>query len=111
MHLHYHVGRLLGSMTDVQRRRCIMAVGWAQDGAVDAQIQDSINDEIARVRSRLAQGESLRECENCGELIPQARRLAVPGVRLCLQCQQEEDRQQRVVTPYNRRFSKASQLR
>ena len=88
-----------------------MAVGWAQDGTVDAQIQDSINDEIARVRTRLTQGESLRECENCGEPIPQARRLAVPGVRLCLQCQQEEDGRERIVTPYNRRFSKSSQLR
>lgn len=88
-----------------------MAVGWAQDGAVDAQIQDFIKDEIARVRSRLSGGESLRECENCGEPIPESRRLAVPGVRLCLQCQQEEDSRHRVVTPYNRRFSKASQLR
>ena len=33
-----------------------MASGWAQDGAVDAQIQDSINDEIARVRRRLEDG-------------------------------------------------------
>lgn len=88
-----------------------MAVGWAQDGAVDAQIQDSINDEIARVRSRLTQGESLYECENCGEPIPESRRLAVPGVRLCIHCQQEADGREQIVTPYNRRFSKASQLR
>ena len=88
-----------------------MAVGWAQDGAVDAQIQDSIKDEIDRVRSRLPQGDSLYECENCGDPIPEARRLAVPGVRLCLLCQQEEDSHQRIVTPYNRRFSKSSQLR
>ena len=56
-----------------------MASGWAQDGAVDAQIQDSINDEIARVRRRLEEGgESLEECEECGEPIPLARRLAMP---------------------------------
>jgi phage/conjugal plasmid C-4 type zinc finger TraR family protein len=31
--------------------------------------------------------ESAEECERCSEPIPQARRLAVPGVGLCLQCQ------------------------
>ncbi|MBR2328946.1 MAG: DksA/TraR family C4-type zinc finger protein [Clostridia bacterium] len=90
-----------------------MASGWAQDGAVDAQIQDSINDEIARVRRRLAvdQGESLEECEECGEPIPMARRLAIPGVRLCLECQQEADKSDKALILYNRRHSKSSQLR
>ena len=89
-----------------------MASGWAQDGAVDAQIQDSINDEIARVRRRLEEsGESLEECEECGEPIPPARRLAMPGVRLCIECQQEADRSDRAFSLYNRRHSKSSQLR
>ena len=89
-----------------------MASGWAQDGAVDAQIQDSINDEIARVKSLLSGGEeSLYECENCGEPIPESRRRAVPGVRLCVDCQQEADDRPQITTPYNRRFSKESQLR
>ena len=30
---------------------------------------------------------SLAECEECGADIPEARRLAVPGVRLCVACQ------------------------
>lgn len=88
-----------------------MAVGWAQDGAVEAQIQDSICDEIARVRSRLTSGESLEFCEECGEPIPLQRRKAIPGVRLCLECQQEADKDEKAVSPYNRRFSKSSQLR
>lgn len=89
-----------------------MASGWAQDGAVDAQIQDSVNDEIARVKSLLSSGQdSLYECENCGEPIPESRRRAVPGVRLCVDCQQEADGRQQITTPYNRRFSKESQLR
>ena len=88
-----------------------MASGWAQDGAVDAQIQDSINDEIARVRRKLAVGPSLEECEECGEPIPLARRLAMPGVRLCIECQQEADRGDTATSPYNRRHSKSSQLR
>ena len=88
-----------------------MASGWAQDGAVEAQIQDSINDEIARVRRRLAGGESLAECEECGEPIPPARRLAMLGVRLCIECQQEADRGDLAVSLYNRKHSKSSQLR
>ena len=88
-----------------------MASGWAQDGAVDAQIQDSINDEVARVRRKLAGGPSLEECEECGEPIPLARRLAMPGVRLCIECQQEADKGDTATSPYNRRHSKSSQLR
>ncbi|MBG7337409.1 TraR/DksA family transcriptional regulator [Pseudomonas aeruginosa] len=33
-------------------------------------------------------GESLCECEDCGEEIPVARRALVPGVRKCLSCQE-----------------------
>jgi len=88
-----------------------MASGWAQDGAVDAQIQESINDEIARVRRRLAGGVSLEECEECGAMIPLARRKAIPGVRLCVECQQDADKTEHAFSLYNRRFSKSSQLK
>ncbi len=33
-------------------------------------------------------GDSLPECEDCGEEIPVARRELVPGVRKCLSCQE-----------------------
>lgn len=33
------------------------------------------------------QGESATECDDCGADIPEARRLAVPGCRLCVDCQ------------------------
>lgn len=88
-----------------------MAVGWAGDSAVQDQIQDSINDEVRRARASLPRGESLMFCEACGETIPEARRRALPGVRLCLECQQEADSQQQAVQYYNRRGSKDSQLR
>ena len=74
-----------------------MASGWAGDGAVQDQIQDSINDEVARARRNLP--------------IPEARRKALPGVRLCVACQEEADKDQRAVSLYNRRGSKDSQLR
>lgn len=88
-----------------------MASGWARDDAVNDQIADSLSDEVARARSRLPRGESLAECEECGEDIPRARREALPGVRLCLACQSERDREDGAVSAYNRRGNKDSQLR
>ena len=88
-----------------------MAVGWAGDNAVNDQIASSIEDEVARARSRLPSGESLEECEECGDPIPEARRKALPGVRLCLPCQEEKDLEYTTFAGYNRRGSKDSQLR
>ncbi|MEY0604640.1 TraR/DksA family transcriptional regulator, partial [Providencia huaxiensis] len=50
-------------------------------------------------------------CEECGETIPEARRLALPGVRLCITCQNELDKKNAAYSGYNRRGSKDSQLR
>ncbi|MEY1661689.1 DksA/TraR family C4-type zinc finger protein [Isoalcanivorax beigongshangi] len=88
-----------------------MATGWAHEGAVQDQIDSTIEDAVQRVRSQLPQGESLTHCEACEALIPEARRRAVPGVRLCVPCQEQEDNEQRVFSGYNRRGSKDSQLR
>jgi len=54
-----------------------MAVGWAQDGAVQDQIDASVEDAVAQARNGLRKGESLTHCEECGEEIPEARRKAV----------------------------------
>lgn len=88
-----------------------MATGWAQDGAVQEQTEDSIQDAVQRARSQLPSGDSLSHCEECDAAIPQARREAVPGVRLCITCQSEQDRQLQQSSGYNRRGSKDSQLR
>lgn len=88
-----------------------MASGWANDDAVNEQINSTIEDAVARVRSDLPQGESLVECEECGEPIPEARRKAMPGVRLCITCQQNKDSKSTSRSGYNRRGSKDSQLR
>jgi len=88
-----------------------MAGGWARDGAVQDQIDAGIADEVGRVRRRLGQGRSLKQCAECGESIPEARRKALPGVRLCLDCQQELDEQAGKAGGINRRGSKDSQLR
>lgn len=88
-----------------------MATGWAQDGAVQDQIDDTITDAVERARSQLPEGESLMHCQECDAPIPEARRKAVPGVKLCIACQTEHDRQHQQDSGYNRRASKDSQLR
>jgi len=88
-----------------------MATGWAKDGAVQEQIDASIVDAVERARAQLGRGASLSHCEECEEAIPEARRLAVPGVRRCVRCQEQEDAAQRYRDPVNRRGSKDSQLR
>jgi phage/conjugal plasmid C-4 type zinc finger TraR family protein len=89
----------------------IMAGGWSRDGAVQDQIDASVEDAIKQARSRLPAGEGLAHCEVCAKPIPEARRKAVPGVRLCVLCQADIDKTQSVFTGYNRRGSKDSQLR
>lgn len=88
-----------------------MAGGWSKDGAVQEQIDSTVEDALERARASLPRGESLTHCEECGAAIPQARREALPGVRLCVTCQSERDREQADFSLYNRRGSKDSQLR
>lgn len=84
-----------------------MASGWAPDGAVQDQIDDTVADEVLRARARLVGGEGSAHCVECGEPIPEARRRALAGVRTCVACQAERDRG-RVVAGFNRRGSKDS---
>jgi len=88
-----------------------MATGWAGDGAVQDQIDATVKDGVSRAQSRLPAGPSLTHCAECGAEIPEARRNAVPGVRLCVGCQETADRNNVEITGYNRRGSKDSQLR
>lgn len=88
-----------------------MATGWAGDGAVQDQIDATVNDAVMRAKSQLPVGPSLTHCEACNAEIPEARRQAIPGVRLCVACQEEHDREAQVHSGYNRRGSKDSQLR
>ena len=88
-----------------------MATGWAGDGAVQDQIDATVKDGIERAKSRLAQGPSLTHCAHCGAAIPEARRAAIHGVRLCVPCQESADRDEAAFSGYNRRGSKDSQLR
>jgi phage/conjugal plasmid C-4 type zinc finger TraR family protein len=88
-----------------------MATGWAGDGAVQEQIDATVLDGVKRAQSRLPQGPSATHCDECGTQIPEARRKALPGTRLCVTCQDARDRDQAAYAGYNRRGSKDSQLR
>ena len=43
-----------------------MAGGWARDGAVQDQIDDTVSDAVSAARARLPVGESERWCVECG---------------------------------------------
>ena len=88
-----------------------MAGGFAKDGAVQEQIDATIEDAVNRARSQLGDGKSREDCIECGEVIPEARRKAVPGVQLCIGCQSALDEKEKTFSGYNRRGSKDSQLR
>jgi phage/conjugal plasmid C-4 type zinc finger TraR family protein len=88
-----------------------MATGWAKEGAVQEQIDATIKDAVDRAQSRLPRGPGLTHCAECGGEIPPARREAIPGVRLCVTCQDAQDHTTQTFSGYNRRGSKDSQLR
>lgn len=92
-----------------------MAGGWTRDGAVQDQIDASVEDEVKRARSQLPDAKNLSKsnthCVECENKIPDARREAIPGVRMCVVCQSEQDELQETTTGINRRGSKDSQLR
>ncbi len=88
-----------------------MAGGFTKDGAVQDQIDATVEDAVNRARNQLPRGVGLEQCESCGSTIPAARRAAVPGVRLCVACQSARDKEKVSHSGYNRRASKDSQLR
>jgi len=88
-----------------------MAGGWTRDGGVQDQIDASVKDAVKLARSRLPDGEGSTHCEECETVIPDARRKAIPGVRLCVSCQSEREERQTTSTGFNRRGSKDSQLK
>lgn len=88
-----------------------MAGGWSRDGAVQDQIDASVDDAVQRARSQLTIGESAVHCDECDGAIPEERRKAIHGVRLCVACQSALEKQEAYTGGINRRGSKDSQLR
>ena len=88
-----------------------MAGGWTRDGAVQDQIDASVEDVVKRARSNIQSGESAKFCEECNSAIPEARRTAIPGVQFCISCQSSIEAEEVSTGGVNRRGSKDSQLR
>lgn len=89
-----------------------MAGGWTRDGAVNEQIEASIEEELKRLQAlRRPLGASRTHCAECQESIPKARQQAIPGVKLCLDCQKARDARKAPRGGINRRASKDSQLK
>ena len=88
-----------------------MAGGWTRDGAVQEQIDASVEDAVQRARRSMNAGGSFRFCKECGLAIPEARREAVPGVQLCVACQSIFEGNVVSTGGINRRGSKDSQLK
>jgi len=78
-----------------------MAGGWSRDGAVQDQIDASVEDAVKLARSRLPDGEGSTYCEECETVIPEARRKAIPGVRLCVSCQSDLEKKQTALVGIN----------
>jgi phage/conjugal plasmid C-4 type zinc finger TraR family protein len=55
----------------------------------DEAIEESLNRSIAQIPRYT--GISATECEECGDDIPEGRRVAIPGVKLCAACQNLDD--------------------
>ena len=88
-----------------------MAGGWSRDGAEHEQMDATVNDALERARRAIPSGDSAEFCDECGEPIAEARRLALPGVQHCVRCQTELEQEARAAELFNRRGSKDSQLR
>lgn len=88
-----------------------MAGGWTRDGAVQEQIDASVEDAVKKARSNMSSGESSKFCKECELAIPEARREAVPGVQLCVTCQSILESKVVPSGGINRRGSKDSQLK
>jgi len=100
-----------GGSINHRNKGVLMAVGWSRDGAVQEQIDATVESAVQLARSRLQRGGSLTHCEECENAIPEARRKAIPGVRHCVKCQSELEKKQKAITLYNRSGSKDSQLK
>jgi phage/conjugal plasmid C-4 type zinc finger TraR family protein len=89
-----------------------MAGGWTRDGAVNEEIEASVADELRRMQTRRRPvGESLTHCAECDEPIPEPRRQALPGVKLCIDCQSERDARPVRRGGIDRRAPKGSQMK
>lgn len=65
------------------------------DVADKAQLHREAEESNALRRARLDVGISAYQCHECFAVIPEKRRMALPGVSLCVACQESREREKR----------------
>lgn len=75
------------------RYRGVAAVSDEADYASEALARDeaALTDRLKRERLARESQVGTKECEECGDPIPERRRQALPWVRRCMPCQQVVD--------------------
>lgn len=64
-----------------------------EESEMGQRLAQILNDNaLDAVRKRMSTGPSLEECTDCGEAIPEQRRLAVQGCQCCIHCQTLRER-------------------
>lgn len=64
--------------------------GGADDESVNA--METVNNLVELSRLMIPKGPGSPICLDCGEPIPEARRLAQPGCKWCVICQEDHDK-------------------
>ena len=57
-----------------------------------ANVQKASDSRIEQIRKQLPVGESAMYCIECDAEIPERRRVSLPGVQLCVSCQEVTER-------------------
>lgn len=60
--------------------------GWGAQDDFQAQIEQTIADRLASARIKL-RGAGQKDCDECEQPIPEARRKAVPSAIRCVKCE------------------------
>ena len=90
-----------------------MAVGFTRDGNEQEQIDQTLKDNLNRVKQNATVNNNTSiNCLDCGEEIPKARRLAIKNANYCLTCQSDLDKlNSNTINLYNRKANYHTQLR
>ena len=90
-----------------------MAIGFTRDGNEQEQIDQTLEDNLNRVKQNATVNNNTSiYCLECGEEIPEARRLVVKNANYCLTCQSDLDKLSSNTTSlYNRKANYHTQLR
>lgn len=69
-----------------------MTTGERQIERAEAAVALATERAVDLVRRRLPQGPGRLDCADCGIEIPEARRVALPGVETCIDCRTDRER-------------------